>query len=82
MGRPNAFANGATDWQARTYVLETIRSILLSASAPASAYLEERGVRVSAFEVRLPKHESERANTDERNDCPKKSRWNGERPHF
>src|SRR5207237_593909 len=34
--------------------------------------LKERCVRVSAFEVRFPKHESESANANEHNDCLKK----------
>ena len=44
--------------------------------------LKERGVRVSAFDVRFPKHESKSANANEHNDCPKKYRWNDERSHF
>jgi hypothetical protein len=35
-------------------------------------------VRVSAFDVRFPKHESESANADEHNDCLEKHRWSDE----
>jgi hypothetical protein len=40
--------------------------------------LKECGVRVSAFDVRFPEHESKSANADEPNDCLKKYRWNNE----
>ena len=38
-------------------------------------------MRVSAFDVRFPKHESKSADANEHNDCLKKYRWN-ESPLF